>query len=139
MSSLNVRKKPYTQYFKDQNIESSVIVWFVFKIDAYCPQQELVIAVEEETITNRFAMQLEKLHMLIPEQWKCTRKVVCVPLYGQISFSYSTYCETLCRHVVCKYCICASAPLRQATTDYAEPQELVARDLQITIKSKDSF
>lgn len=68
MSSLNVRKKPYTQYFKDQNIESSVIVRFVFKIDAYCPQQELVIAVEEETITNRFAMQLEKLHMLIPEQ-----------------------------------------------------------------------
>lgn len=35
--------------------------------------------------------------------------------------------------------LCASTPLRQDTTDYAEPQELVARDLQITIKSKDSF
>ena len=64
MSSLNVRKKPYTQYFKDQNIESSVIVRFVFKIDAYCPQHELVIAVEEETITNKFAMLQQTMQSL---------------------------------------------------------------------------
>lgn len=68
MSSLNVRKKLYTQYFSDQNIESNVIVRFTFKIDAYCPQRELVTAVEEETITIWFVMQLEKRHMLIPEE-----------------------------------------------------------------------